>query len=134
MTLLRYLILALLIVPALEIGVFVALGRAIGPWWIILLIVLTGILGLALAKYEGLETWKKAQEAAAKGQAPTSHIVDGICIFIGAVLLFAPGLITDILGFLLVIPFTRKPFKYVIAYQIQKFLARRQNQVIYWRR
>ncbi|HLQ73361.1 MAG TPA: FxsA family protein [Bacillota bacterium] len=130
----RYLILALLIVPALEIGVFVAVGRSIGPWWVIFLIIFTGVIGLALAKYQGMETWKRAERAASKGQVPAEQIVDGICIFIGAVLLFAPGILTDIVGFLLVIPWTRKPFKYFIYYKIQSFIARKSQRTIYWRK
>ena len=110
----RWLLLVLLIIPALELGVFIWLGGIIGPWWIVMLIILSGILGISFAKKQGSEVWKQAQQSMNYGQMPTKHIVDGICIFIGAILLFAPGIITDLMGFFLIIPWTRHPFKNVL--------------------
>src|SRR5690625_6180363 len=94
----RWLLLALLIVPALELGIFIWLGGIVGPWWIVTLIILSGILGISFAKKQGSEVWKQAQQSMNNGQMPTKYIVDGICIFIGAILLFAPGIITDLIG------------------------------------
>ncbi|MEW9675492.1 FxsA family protein [Lentibacillus sp. L22] len=107
----RWILLAFLIIPALEIGVFVWAGGIIGPWWVVFLILLTGALGITLAKYQGMEAWRKALLQISNGFKPTNEIMDGICIFIGAVLLFTPGFITDTVGFLLVIPWTRIPFR-----------------------
>ena len=110
----RWLLLVLLIVPALELGIFIWLGGIIGPWWIIALIILSGILGISFAKNQGIEVWRQAQQSMNQGQMPTKHIVDGICILIGAVFLFAPGFLTDIIGLFLIIPWTRKPFKKIL--------------------
>lgn len=110
----RWLLLALLIIPALELGVFIWLGGIIGPWWIVVLIILSGILGISFAKNQGIATWKRAQQSMNNGQMPTKQIVDGVCIFVGAILLFAPGFITDIMGLLIIIPWTRQPFKKII--------------------
>ncbi|MFC3040094.1 FxsA family protein [Virgibacillus xinjiangensis] len=107
----RYLAILLLIISALEIGVFLWIGGLVGPWWVVLLIILTGILGMALAKKQGADVWDKARLAMNNGQAPTEYLIDGICIFTGAIFLLTPGFITDILGFLLVIPFTRGLFR-----------------------
>lgn len=107
----RWLLLLLIIIPALEIGVFVKVGGLIGPWWVVILILLSAFFGVSLAKREGLEVWYKAKESMNRGQAPTEQIIDGICILIGAVFLFTPGFITDIIGLLLIIPWTRQPFK-----------------------
>lgn len=107
----RWLLLALLIVPALEIGVFIKVGGMIGPWWVVTLILLSGLLGIALAKKEGAAVWMKANQSMSQRQAPTEQIIDGICIFIGAIFLFAPGFITDTVGLFLIIPWTRRPFK-----------------------
>lgn len=115
----RWLLLALLIIPAIEIGLFVWVGGMIGPWWVVALIVLSGILGVALARKEGAETWINARKSMNQGQAPTAQIIDGFCIFVGAVLLFSPGFLTDIVGLLLVIPVTRKFFKLGIVRWIQ---------------
>ena len=110
----RWLLLALLIVPALEISVLIWLGSMIGPWWVFVLIILSGILGIAFAKRQGTETWIKARQSMNSGQVPTEQIVDGVCILVGAVFLLAPGLITDTFGLLLIIPLTRIPFKIII--------------------
>lgn len=107
----RWLLLALLIIPALELGVFIWLGGIIGPWWIITLIILSGVLGLSFAKRQGIEVWNQAQQSMNNGQMPTKQIIDGLCILVGAILLFAPGFITDVIGLFLIIPWIRYPFK-----------------------
>lgn len=107
----RWLLLAILIVPALEIGVFIKVGGVIGPWWVVALILLSGILGVSFAKKEGTDIWIKARETMSYGQAPTEQIIEGICILVGAIFLFIPGFITDIIGLFLLIPWTRRPFK-----------------------
>src|SRR5699024_11598299 len=93
----RWLLLVLLIVPALELGIFIWLGGIIGPWWIIALIILSGILGISFAKNQGIEVWRQAQQSMNQGQMPTKHIVDGICILVGAVFLFVLGFMYDII-------------------------------------
>ncbi|MEC5421955.1 FxsA family protein [Virgibacillus sp. C22-A2] len=125
----RWLLLTMLILSALEIGVFIWIGGIIGPWWVVLIIMMTGIIGVMLAKQQGLETWKRAQFSISNGQAPTEYIIDGICIFTGAVFLFTPGFITDIAGFVLVIPMTRVPLKS----SIQRFIKRMvdKNTIVY---
>ncbi|MFC0522352.1 FxsA family protein [Pontibacillus salicampi] len=107
----RWLLLFILIVPALEIGVLVWAGNWIGPWWVILLIIATGILGAFLAKQQGLETLRKAQDNMRMGILPQEEIFDGICILIGAVVLLTPGFITDAIGFTLLLPYSRQPIK-----------------------
>lgn len=107
----RWLLILLIVISALEIGVFVWAGEIIGPWWVVIIIFLTGFIGIALAKQQGIETWAKAQEAIKYRQVPIEQIMNGICILIGAVFLITPGFITDFFGFLLVIPTTRQPFK-----------------------
>ncbi|WP_339228368.1 FxsA family protein [Oceanobacillus sp. FSL K6-2867] len=107
----RWLFLLLLFVPAMEIGVFIWIGGMVGPWWVVSIIILTGALGILLAKRQGMDTWKRAQLRISKGQAPTEELMDGLCILIGSVFLLAPGFITDTVGLILVLPFTRKLFK-----------------------
>ncbi|WP_106496936.1 FxsA family protein [Lentibacillus sp. Marseille-P4043] len=120
----RWLLLALLIIPALEIGVFVWAGGIIGPWWVVFLILLTGIVGVTIAKQQGTETWMRARQLMTQGHAPTAEIIDGICIFVGAVFLFSPGFITDTIGFLLVLPWTRIPFRS----WLQRFIKNKMNK------
>ncbi|WP_067730522.1 FxsA family protein [Oceanobacillus damuensis] len=119
----RWLLLALLVIPASEIGVFIWIGTMTGPWWIVFLIILTGIIGVTLAKKQGMDTWQRAQLQMSKGYPPTEEILDGICIFIGAVFLFSPGFITDTVGFILVLPFTRTPLKGLIRKTMNKMMG-----------
>lgn len=114
----RWVILTLLIVPILEIAVFVWAGSTFGAWWVIGLILLTGLIGIAFAKQQGIETWRSAQQSLRAGHYPTEQIVDGICILVGALLLITPGFITDALGFMFLLPWPRQLVK---AY-IQKLL------------
>src|SRR5690625_5265332 len=127
----RWLLLLFLILPALEIGVFIWVGDMIGPWWVVGLIIITGMLGIMIARQQGFEAWNRARQAIHLGQAPTEYIIDGICIFIGGVFLFAPGFITDIPGFTLVLPMTRGWFRYFIMRFIERAIDR--NWVIFRR-
>ncbi|RKQ29905.1 FxsA family protein [Oceanobacillus halophilus] len=117
---LRWLFLLLLILPASEIGVFLWVGGIIGPWWVVLLILFTGAVGVTIARIQGMETWNRARMIMNQGQAPTEQIIDGVCIFIGAVFLFSPGFITDTVGFVFVLPITRRPLKRFIFNVIKR--------------
>ncbi|UTR11366.1 membrane protein FxsA [Evansella sp. LMS18] len=107
----KILLLLLIVVPALEIAVLILAGNTFGILVTILLIILTGVLGAALAKKEGLNAIRTAQMQASQGQIPSGVILDGVCILVGAVLLLTPGFITDGVGFFLLIPQTRAILK-----------------------
>ncbi|ELK47284.1 FxsA family protein [Halobacillus sp. ACCC02827] len=120
----RWLFLLIIIVPALEIGLFVWAGSYIGPWWIILLIISTGVVGAWLARKQGLETIRNVQTSMSRGQMPQDALLDGACILIGAAFLLTPGFITDAAGFGLLLPVTRGPIKHIIRGAIQKALQK----------
>ncbi|WP_078595059.1 FxsA family protein [Evansella clarkii] len=107
----KILLLLLIVVPALEIAVLILAGNTFGILVTLLLIVLTGVLGAALAKKEGLNAIRTAQMQASQGQIPSGVILDGVCILVGAVLLLTPGFITDGVGFFLLLPQTRAILK-----------------------
>src|SRR5699024_12066933 len=86
----RWLLVLFLVLPALEIGVFIWAGGMIGPWWVVALILLTGILGVMITKQQGMETWQLGRKAINEAQQPTEYIINGICIFIGGVFLLTP--------------------------------------------
>lgn len=119
-----WLILFLIIIPAIEIGIFLWTSTHLGVLPVVLLIVLTGIAGVALCKHEGAEVWKRAQFAVNNKETPTNEILDGICIILGGICLITPGLFTDILGFLLVLPFTRPPFRKLVGYMMMKYISK----------
>ena len=116
----RYLMLLIILVPAADIGVLLFSGKTLGVIPTLILIILTGVLGAYLAKKQGLETIRKAQAQLRSGQIPQESVLDGICILVGGTLLLTPGFITDILGFLLLIPFTRRWFKWLMIRAFRK--------------
>jgi len=97
----RKLILLFILVPIVELALLIQLGRWIGLWPTLGLIVVTGILGAALASREGLRAWRAFQIDVYQGRIPGRPILDGLSIFVGGALLLTPGLLTDLLGFTL---------------------------------
>ena len=118
-----WLIIIFIVLPAIEISLFLWTGSELGILPVAMIIILTGIIGIALVKKQGLETWRRAQLSMYHNEVPAEEIVDGICIIVGGIFLLTPGFFTDTLGFLLVIPFTRKPFKYIIKTYVMKKMA-----------
>ncbi|MFA1711890.1 FxsA family protein [Peribacillus frigoritolerans] len=120
----KYFLMFIIAMPVVEIIVLLLSGNLIGFWPTLFLIVATGLIGAYLAKRQGMETWKKAQEQIRYGMMPGNEIIDGICIFIGAALLLSPGLISDIMGLILVFPPTRNLLKPIVI----RFIMNRMNK------
>tara|TARA_B100002052_G_C15702723_1_gene515842 strand:- start:191 stop:616 length:426 start_codon:yes stop_codon:yes gene_type:complete len=102
------LLLFLIGIPALEIFVMIKIGENIGALNTIVLIFLTAIIGIYFAKIEGINTLRSGIYNLYKNKLPLFEIVSGASIALAALLLIIPGFITDTIGFLLLIPFTRK--------------------------
>lgn len=126
----RYLLVLLIIVPAAEISLLLLSGKTIGVLPTLLLIILTGVLGTFLAKREGLYAMQEVQKQLQKGQLPGREIIDGICILIGGILLVTPGFITDIGGFLLVFPPTRRLFRSIILHYLKRKIEKGNIKII----
>ena len=103
-------LLLIILVPAIEIFLFIKIGSQIGAITTILLIFTTAIIGIYYAKYEGLNTLKAGFTQLRKNITPTYEMISGAAIAFAALLLIIPGFATDILGFLLIFPITRKFF------------------------
>ena len=101
-------LLSIILVPILEIYLFIKIGSQIGAFNTILLIFITAIIGVYYARYEGLNTIRSGFTQILKNQTPAYEIVSGAAIAFAAVLLILPGFASDFLGFLLIFPFTRK--------------------------
>jgi len=101
-------ILLIILVPVIEIYLLIKIGSQIGAISTILLIITTAFVGVYYAKYEGLNTLKSGFYQLSKNQAPTYEMLSGAAIALAALLLIIPGFITDIIGFLLIFPITRK--------------------------
>ena len=100
----------LILIPVIEIYLFIKIGSQIGAITTILLIFTTAIVGVYYAKYEGLNTLKSGFLQLRRNQAPTYEMLSGAAIAFAAVLLIIPGFATDIFGFLLIFPISRKFF------------------------
>jgi UPF0716 protein FxsA len=102
------LILLFTIIPALELYLLISVGSIVGAPITILIIILTGVLGAFLAKKQGLLTMQKALQEFQMGRAPAEELLHGILIIFAGIVLITPGFITDAIGFLLLIPISRK--------------------------
>ena len=101
-------LLSIILVPILEIYLFIKIGSQIGAFNTILLIFITAIIGVYYAKYEGLNIIRSGFMQIVKNQTPAYEIISGAAIAFAAILLILPGFATDFLGFLLIFPITRK--------------------------
>ena len=116
------LLLTIILVPILEIYLFIKIGSQIGAFNTILLIFITAIIGVYYAKYEGLNTLKSAFRQINSNEPPTYEIVSGATIALGAIMLIIPGFATDLLGFIIIFPITRRVLlnKFIKKFEIRK--------------
>ena len=108
-------LLIFLMIPVLEVIVFIQAGQYIGILNTLLLTIFTAFLGMTLLRIQGFETYRKAQGKLARNEAPLSEMFDGICLFAAGLLLLTPGFVTDTVGFLLFLP----PFRAVLRKYIK---------------
>ena len=105
------LILLFIALPLLEMAILIKLGEKLGFGHTIALVVVTGILGASLAKQQGFRVFRRIQQELNSGKIPASELIDGLLILIGGIVLLTPGLLTDLFGFALLIPWLRQRLK-----------------------
>ena len=103
-------ILVILLVPIIEIYLFIKIGSQIGAFNTISLIFITAIVGFYYAKYEGLNTLKSAIKQIVQNEIPIYEIISGAALAFAALLMILPGFLTDIIGLLIIFPWTRQIF------------------------
>ena len=101
-------LLSIILVPVLEIYLFIKIGSQIGAFSTILLIFITAIIGIYYAKYESLNTIRSGFMQMLQNKVPAYEIMSGAAIAFAAILLILPGFATDLCGFLIIFPFSRK--------------------------
>ena len=101
-------ILVILLVPVVEIYLFIKIGSQIGAFNTISLILVTAIVGIYYARYEGLNTLKSGISQIIKNEMPVYEIISGAAIAFAAILMILPGFLTDFLGIIIIFPWTRK--------------------------
>lgn len=116
-------ILVLLIAPVVELALLIWLGGQIGFWPTIGIIVVTALVGSFLIKQQGLSTWSTFRRRLSRGEMPGEQIVDGLIILVMGALLVAPGILTDIIGFIGMIPITRAPIRRYIMRRFSKSVS-----------
>ena len=119
------------IVPLLEVWVLVRIGQVIGPLPTVLLVGITGFVGVFLAKSQGLFVIRKLQAKLSVGEIPTDELFGGAAILVGGALLLTPGVITDLLGFSLLLPLTRKFWQSLTMKVIRKMMQQGTVNVYY---
>ena len=112
------------VVPLVELALLIKLGNLIGLWPTIFIVIATGVLGAALARSQGTRAVGAIRAELAQGRAPTESLINGLLILVGGVVLLTPGLLTDLLGFSLLIPFTRNWFKKELRGRLRRHVER----------
>ena len=117
-------------VPAIEIFLLIKIGGQLGALNTVALIFLTAIIGVYIAKFQGIQTLKSGMINLYQNKMPVYEIISGASIAIAAILLIIPGFFTDLIGFLLLIPFTRKIIFNLTIKNKQKTEVKSQNKTI----
>lgn len=107
----KWLLFLFILIPAIEITVLIGSSHVIGLWSTFAMIVFTGVVGVYLAKRQGFKVLGEIQSKLNRGEMPGEAVLDGIFVFVGGILLVLPGYVTDVLGFICVIPITRALLK-----------------------
>ncbi|MBT4503488.1 MAG: FxsA family protein [Gemmatimonadetes bacterium] len=117
------LLLLFILMPIVELGLLIEVGRHLGTWVTVALVVGTGAIGASLARSQGSRAFYRLREAIGSGAFPGDELFDGVLILAGGLLLLTPGLITDLIGFAALIPGTR----HLIKSYLKRLVRRRIN-------
>lgn len=109
------------VVPFVELFLLIEIGKHVGAAPTVGLVILSGLVGAALARHEGVRVWRSWRTSLAGGRLPEEGIVSGLLVLVGAVLLIAPGVLTDLTGILLMLP----PVRRAVAEAIRRRIARK---------
>ena len=109
-----------ILIPLIELALLIRIGEYIGVVWTILLVGSTGAVGISLARQQGLAVVTKLKRNLSQGQLPHDSLLDGVLVLVGAATLLTPGLLTDLLGFSLIIPNIREIIKKAVKKQLKK--------------
>ena len=126
---LSYLIVLFIGLPIIELAVLLKVHEIFHFWPTFLLVILTGALGLTLVKRQGIAIIQKIQQEMERGNVPAPQMIDGVMILIAGAFLMTPGLITDVTGFLLLVPFVREQIRFWLKKKLEEKINRGYIQV-----
>lgn len=115
------LVVALVVVPLVELYLLIQVGQVVGAAWTIALLVLVSVLGGYLLRREGRRTWTAFRAASARGTVPAAEVADGALVLLGGALMLTPGFLTDVVGLACVLP----PSRRLLRRSLTSFAARR---------
>ncbi|MCG8639793.1 MAG: FxsA family protein [Desulfobacterales bacterium] len=119
------------IIPLIELALLIKLGGYLGILPTIILVAGTGIVGISLARHHGFQLIRDVKRNLEKGQIPADHLIEGLLLLIGAVMLLTPGLLTDTTGFLLIIPFSRRIASHFLKDRFRKWINKNKIKFSY---
>ncbi|MGF7046563.1 UPF0716 protein FxsA [Paenibacillus sp. DS2015] len=117
---LKWIVLAIIMIPAVEIFGINWVADRIGGTNTLLLTIMTSAIGVVMMRFEGRKVLENSRAQMNSGQIPGRNAVDGLCVFIGGLLLVLPGFVTDIIGFTMVFPLTRPLYRFIVLKWIKK--------------
>lgn len=126
------LLLAFIVMPVLELAVLIRVHEHIGLANTIALVIVTGVAGATLARIQGWMVVQQIRRDLAGGRMPAPRLMDGVMILIAGILLITPGLITDTLGFLLLLPPVRAAIRAWLRRKIEESIHRGRTTVMWW--
>ena len=121
------LLILFVVVPLVEIYLLVEVGGALGTEATILICVLTGIVGARLAKTQGISVMQRIQASVGEGRVPTRELIEGLMILVAGILLITPGLITDVVGILALLP----PVRGALWIHLRRYVTLRTQSTVW---
>ena len=126
------LFLAFTVIPFLELYLLLTVGKYLGPLNTVMIVIITAFFGALLARVQGLRTMLRVKESMLQGQMPAEELIDALLIFAAGVVLLNPGFITDLAGFLILIPYTRSLLKRWIRIRFQNWINQNRVNVTFY--
>ena len=111
------------LVPILELALLIEVGRYIGTWPTLLIVMGTGMVGAWLARTQGFSVLRRVRSQLNQGQVPAEGLIDGVLILIGGILLITPGVLSDAIGIALMIPAVRTAIKFWLRRRLEHWIA-----------
>lgn len=130
---LRILVVLFVIVFGLELWGLITVGSLIGGWNTVFLVILTGLFGAWMAKQQGVQVFRMVQFQLARGQMPTETLIDGVLVLIGGILLLLPGFISDVIGLIFLIPYTRMILRHLLKRWLWSLISSGRIQLFFRR-
>jgi UPF0716 protein FxsA len=112
------------VVPLVELYILIKIGELIGAGPTILIVLATGFAGAVLARQQGAQVWWQIQKEMETGRFPADRLIDALLLLVAGAVLITPGILTDLLGFIILIPFTRAPIRQWVKNRLRRMMER----------